>query len=193
MARSATPIRRSILSLAALLVLLLSLPASAQYLTFPRIGVSAAPDRYVSEIDVHGDATFELYVVALPPEDQSAFAQEFGEFQWAVLEACCGGAAAIVAEDFNPACEHVGSPYGGVVTTSEVCMSGEAVWLCTLTLQMVVDQPGRYYVVAGPLALAQTCGGEGVVMTDLLVDVNYTTDVTPVETLSLSRIKALFD
>ena len=192
MTQPAALFRRSTL-LAAALLLLVALPASAQFLMFPRIGVSGAPDRYVSEVSVHGTDTFELYVVALPPEDQTAFEQEFGQFQWAVLEACCGGAAVIVSEEYNPACQHDGAPYSGVVTSSEECMSGEVVWLCTLTLQMIVDEPGRYYVAAGPLALAQTCGGDGVVMTDMLVDVNYTSDVTPADATSFSEVKALFD
>lgn len=192
MTRSIVSIRRSAL-LAACLVVLLALPATAQFLTFPRIGVSAAPDRYEPEIAVHGAEPFELHVIAIPPEGQQAFDHDFGQFQWAVLEACCGGAAEIIGEAYNLAYEHVGSPYAGVVTTSEECMSGEVVWLCTLTVQMVVDQPGSYYVSAGPLALSQTCDGQDVVMTDLMVYVDYTSDVTPVEASSLSEVKALFN
>ncbi len=180
--------------LATLVVLLVALavPAMAQ-IVFPRIGVSAAPDRYEPEIAVHGDETFDLHVVALPPEGQAEFDQEFGMFQWAVLEACCGGAAVIVAENYNPDCEHVGTPYSGVVTTSEECMSGSVVRLCTLTLQMVGQEPGRYFVAAGPLELSLTCAGDGVVMTDLMVSVDYTSDITPNEASSLSEVKALFD
>jgi len=192
MTRSLVRIHRSAL-VAACLMVLLAVPASAQYLTFPRIGVSAAPDRYEPEIDVHGDEPFQVYVVALPAEGQAEFTHEFGQFQWAVLEACCGGAAAIIAEEYNPSCEHVGAPYAGVVTTSEECMSGEVVWICTLTVQMVVDEPGSYYIAAGPLALSQTCDGQDVVMTDLMVYVNYTSDVTPVESTSLSDVKGLFN
>jgi len=192
MTRSLIRIRRSTL-VAGCLVVLLAVPASAQFLTFPRIGVSAAPDRYEPEIDVHGDEPFQIHVVAVPPEGQDSLTQEFGQFQWAVLEACCGGAAAIISEEYNPACEHVGTPYAGVVTTSEECMSGEVVWICTLTVQMVVDEPGSYYISAGPLALSQTCDGQDVVMTDLMVYVNYTSDVTPVESTSFSEVKSLFN
>lgn len=192
MIRSFVSIRRAAL-VAACFMVLLAVPSAAQYLTFPRIGVSAASDRYEPEIDVHGDEAFQIHVVALPAEGEEALTHDFGQFQWAVLEACCGGAAAIIAEQYNPAYEHVGSPYAGVVTTSEECMSGEVVWICTLTVQMVVDEPGNYYIAAGPLALSQTCDGQGVVMTDLMVFVNYTSDVTPVESTSLSDVKALFD
>jgi hypothetical protein len=174
------------------LALLLAAPAMAQIM-FPRIGISAAPDRYVSTVEVYGDETFELYIVALPAEDQVVHQHDYGTFQWAVLEACCGGAAEIIAEDYNPEFEHQGSAYGGVVTTSEECMNGQAVLLCTLTLQMDTDDPGVYYVMAGPLALSQTCAGDDVVMTDMIAFVNYEAGATPVERTSLTAVKDLFE
>lgn len=174
--------------------LLAAAPAAAQYLTFPRVGVSAAEDAYVTELNVEGDELFELHVVLLPREDQSALQEDYGMVHWGVLEACCGGAAQVVDAVYNPALEHEGGVYSGVYSTGEECMDGEAVWLATLILRMTENQPsGRYYVIAGPMSVAQTCGGDDVVLTDLIAHVNYTNDVTPVERSSLSAVKALFE
>jgi len=172
---------------------LLTTSAMAQFIAFPRIGVSASPTEQVSEIDVHGSETFELYVIALPPENEPVFQHDYGVFQWVLLEACCGGSAELVDETFNPACEHEGGIYSGVISSAEECMDGSVAWLCTLTLRMATDDPGRYYVIAAPAAQAVTCAGEDVVMTDMLVNVNYTTDTTPAEATSLSAVKGLFD
>jgi hypothetical protein len=62
--------------------------------------------------------------VTLLAEDQVVHQHDYGTFQWAVLEACCCGAAEMIGETYSPSFEHVGSAYGGVVTTSEECMSG---------------------------------------------------------------------
>lgn len=182
--------RLSLLALA--LTMLLTASASAQLIYFPRIGVSASPTEYVPTVEVHGDETFELYVIALPPENEPVFQHDYGTFSWLLLEACCGGAADLLSEEYNPACTHDGGVYTGVVSSNEECMDGEVAWLCTLTLQMNEDTPGTYYVVAAPNAQAVTCGGEDVTMTDMLVTVNYTVSVTPNEATSLSEVKSLF-
>ena len=71
---------------------------------------------------------------------------------------------------------------------------GEVILLCTLTLQMGQDIPsGSYYVIGGPLGLAYDCEGESVLMTDMTLHVNYTSDITPVEQSSWSGVKELFD
>ncbi|MBD3222774.1 hypothetical protein GF314_16205 [bacterium] len=183
--------RRTVLIAA--LALLVASAASAQFIQFPRIGVSAAPDRYEPSIDVHGDEIFEMYIVALPPDGEPLLQHDYGTFHWWLLEACCGGAAELIDQEFNPELEHEGSVYAGVITSSEECMDGEAVLLCTLRLQMVVDEPGQYFVMGGPMALSQTCDGEDVVMTDLVTSVNYINDATPVEQTSLTEVKALFE
>jgi hypothetical protein len=181
----------------ALLVLIATLlvasAASAQYVTFPRLGLSGAPDRYEPWVQVHGDETFEVYVIVLPAEGNTVLEHEYATFNWAVLEACCGGAAEIVSEDYNPACVHEGSAYGGVITTLDDCTGGEVIHLSTLTLQMAEDVPaGSYYVVGGPLGLAYDCAGESVLMTDMTVNVEYTSDITPVQGSSWSGVKDLF-
>lgn len=175
------------------LTVLLATAASAQYVQFPRIGVSAAPDRYEPTIDVNDNGPFQMYIIALPPEDQATFGHQYGQFHWALLEACCGGAAALIDQEYNPLYTHAGGIYDGVTTSSEECIEGEVALLCTLTLQMIEDDPGQYFVMGGPMALSETCGGEGVVFTDLVATVNYLSDATPNEATSFSEVKSLFD
>ncbi len=175
------------------LIVLLAAPAAAQYVTFPRLGLSAAPDRYEPNIAVAGRDTFELHVLVLPRQEQTVHEHSFTSFHWAVLDACCGGAAVILDEDYNPACRNDGDIFGGFVTTFEECVTGEVVHLATLRMQMAIDIPGVYWIIAGPISQALTCDAQPVVMTDLTVYVDYTTDITPVTAASWSGVKALFD
>jgi len=176
-----------------LLSILLVASASAQFVTFPRIGLSAAPDHYDPDITVRGDETFELYVLALAAENGEPLPHDFSSFHWAVLEACCGGAAVIVDSQFNDECEHEGDILVGMVTTAADCMGGDYVQICKFTLQMATDVSGLYYILAGPMSEATTCDGEEVVMTDMVVDIAFHADEqTPVENQSLTSVKALF-
>jgi hypothetical protein len=182
--------RRLVLALAALTVC--AGAASAQFVTFPRVGLSAAPDHYEPSLAVEGQDPFDVYVIAVPEESEPVFGHGFTSFEWAVLEACCGGAAEVVGETFNPVCQHEGGIYAGVTTTLDACTGGEAILLATLTLQMTVDQSGSYYIIGGPTGLAIDCDGGGVLMTDLILYVDYTAVSTPVEGSTLSRVKDLF-
>ena len=182
--------RRLVLVLAALAFG--AVAASAQFVTFPRVGLSAAPDRYEPTLAVEGQDPFDVYVIAVPAEGEAVFGHGFTSFEWAVLEACCGGAAEVVTETYNPACQHEGGIYAGVTTTLDACTGGEVILLATLTLQMTVDQSGSYYVIGGPTGLASDCDGGGVLMTDLILYVDYNATSTPVEGSTLSRVKDLF-
>jgi len=175
-----------------LLSLMLVASASAQFLTFPRIGLSAAPDHYDPDITVRGEETFELYVLALAADDGVPLPHDFDSFHWAVLEACCGGAAVILESEFSPLCEHEGDVLTGVVTTAADCMGGDYVQICKFTMQMATDVEGLYYIIAGPMSVAQTCDGEEVVMTDMVVNIAFHGDQTPVHTQSLTKVKSLF-
>jgi hypothetical protein len=175
-----------------LIVLLPAGAADAQEFSFPRLGLSAAPDRYEPVVQVHGRETFEVHVIVLPPAGEKSLDQGYTSFHWALLEPCCGGAAEILSAEFNPAAESTGVLLGGVVTSFDDCAGGEVIHLGTLTARMLVDLPGEYWSIAGPLSQAQACDQEPVVMTDMVVYVNYTTDVMPVESTGLSGVKALF-
>jgi len=179
--------------LAALLCAVVALPAAAQYVTFPRLGVSAAPDHYDPHIEVQGDEPFQLYILAMPPEGEATLGHQFQSFQWTLLEPCCGGAAAIIAEEYHPGCSLEGNPLAGVTMTAEDCLEGDVILLCTLTLEMsATELQGTYFVYAGPMDLAYDCAGEGVVMTDMLVQVEYTPTVSAETTTTFSEVKGLF-
>ena len=178
--------------LAALLCIVVATPAASQYVTFPRLGLSGAPDRYEPSIDVQGTAPFDIYVIVLPAEGEPTLEYDYHSFHWGILESCCGGAAAIVGEDYAGNCTHEGTPYSGVTTVGNECLTGDSILLCTISLQMTLDQTGQYFVIGGPLSLAYDCYEAGVLMTDMTLYVNYTSDNTPVDTVTLSGVKQLF-
>jgi hypothetical protein len=175
----------------AVLLGLLAVPAAAQYTQFPRLGVSAAPDRYVPEIVVANDETFEVHVLVLGPDDDTPLTQGFQSFSWALLEACCGGAADLVGVDLAGPWQHEGSCLGGMLSHSDQCPSGGWYRLATLTLRMATDVPGDYFLLCGPINLAYDCAGDGVVMTDMSLLIHYTND-TPVERTTLGAVKSTF-
>lgn len=174
-----------------LLLGLLAAPAAAQFTEFPRVGVSAAPDRYVGEITVADDATFEVHVLFLGPDDDTPLAGGFRSVTWALLEACCGGAAELVDVELHGPWQHEGSCIGGMLSYSDQCLTETSYHLATLTLRMATDVPGDYFLLCGPINLAYDCAGVGVVMTDMPVLVHYSTNV-PVERSSLGSVKSSF-
>jgi hypothetical protein len=175
-----------------LLLGLLAVPAMAQFTEFPRLGVSAAPDRYVGEIAVDGDETFEVHVLVVGPDDDTPLDVGFQSFTWALLESCCGGAAELVdVELAGSPWQHEGTTIGGMESYREQCVIEETVYLATLTLQMVTDVPGDYWLLCGPTNVAYDCAGAGVVMTDLPILVRYANEV-PVQRSTLGSLKSSF-
>jgi hypothetical protein len=179
-------------TMAAMVLLLAAGPAQAQFEAYPRLGFSAAADRHEPSIAVHGDEVFELHVLVLPPEGEATLAHDFAAFHWVIAQVCCGGAATVLGEDFNPACQNEGDLLDGVVTTFEPCAGGEVIHIATLAMRMAVDSPGQYVLMAAPLSQAITCDGQLVVMTDMMVAVDYTTDNTADEASSWSGVKSLY-
>lgn len=168
-------------------------PASAQYLTFPRLGVSAAPDHYEPEIQVDGDQEFQLYVLVLAPQDETPLTTSFSSFNWAVLQSCCGYDTELVDESYEDGFTHTGTALGGVVCDADGCRGGDYVRLATLTFRMITNYPGDYFMMCGPVTYQQACDGSNVVFTDLNVVIHYTVDgQTPVENQSWGAVKALF-
>lgn len=174
-----------------LLLGLLAAPASAQFTQFPRLGVSAAPDRYVGEIAVLDDATFEVHVLVLGPDDDTPLDRGYLSFTWALLEACCGGAAELVDVQLAGPWTHEGSCIGGMESYTDSCLTAGSYRLATLTLRMATDVPGDYWLLCGPINLAYDCAGEGVVVTDLPLLVRYANEV-PVERATLGSIKSSY-
>ena len=191
-ALASTAALAALAALAGTALLLAAGPAQAQFEAYPRLGFSAAADRHEPSITVHGDEVFELHVIVLPPEGEASLEHDFATFHWAVMQVCCGGAATILDEDFNPACQSDGELLDGVVTTFEDCAGGEVVHIATLTMRMAVDASGQYVLIAAPLSQAIACDGQLVVMTDMMVTVDYTADSASGEASSWSGVRALF-
>jgi hypothetical protein len=185
-------LKRRASMLASMAVLLAACSVDAQFEAYPRLGFSAAADRYQPTITVQGDEIFELHIIVTPPDGEAGLAHDFAAFHWAVLQFCCGGAADILSEQFNPAGQSEGDILFGIHTTFAECVSGEVIHLATLSMQMTVDVSGRYGVFAAPLSQALTCDDQPVVLTDMMVYVDFSTDSTPVAASSLSGVKALF-
>lgn len=176
----------------AVVLMLLAGSAAAQFTTFPRIGASAAPDRYVGEIAVAADETFQVHVLVLGPDDETPLTRGFRSFAWAILEACCGGAAEVVDVDFGGPWQHEGDCIGGMVSTNDACPGDGWYRLTTLTMRMLDDRPGEYYLMCGPIGLAYDCAGAGVVMTDLPLVIHYAGGVAT-ESTTLGAVKSSFD
>jgi hypothetical protein len=174
-----------------LLLGVLAAPATAQFTDLPRLGVSAAPDRYVGEITVQDDATFEVHVLVLGPDDDTPLDLGFLSFTWALLEACCGGAAELVDVALADPWIHEGSCIGGMESYSEQCITAGSYRLATLTLRMATSVSGNYWLLCGPINLAYDCAGEGVLMTDLPLLVRYANNV-PVERATMGSVKSSF-
>lgn len=175
-----------------LLLGLLAVPAMAQFTEFPRLGVSAERDRYVGEITVVDDATFEVHVLVVGPDDDTPLDRGFQSFTWALLESCCGGAATLVDVELAGApWQHEGSTIGGMESYSEQCLTEESHYLATLTLRMDTDISGDYWLLCGPINVAYDCAGASVVMTDLPLLVRYGNNV-PAERSTLGSVKSSF-
>lgn len=174
-------------------VLLTAAAEAARYDDYPRLGFSAAADRYTPVIEVRGDEVFALHVIVLPPEGATSLGHDFSTFHWAVMEVCCGGAATVLDEDYNPSCQNDGNLFSGVVTTFEPCAAGDVIHIATITMRMVVEHTGEYVLMAAPLSQAITCDADLVVLTDMMVTVDYTGEGTAVAASSWSEVKSLFD
>ena len=191
--RYAVPTTVLVALLYILLYILTPTPVAAQEVTFPRIGISGAPDHYQPYIEVTGVDPFDIYVIVLPAEGESTLEHNYTSFHWGILESCCGGAATIVGVDYVGSGTHEGTPYTGVTSVGSDCMTGDSILLCTVSLQMTLDRSGDYYVLGGPVSLAYDCEGEGVVMTDMTLFVNYTSENPTLNgEATLSRVKQLF-
>jgi len=191
-----TLLARRVALLAVLASLAIALPAAAQYVTFPRLGATASLDHHDGFIEIHGDEVFELHILVMPPEGEPTLGHDYQQFEWVLLEPCCGGSATVLDIDYNPALTHEGTLLSGITSTlqdGQECLTGEMIHLATLTLQMDGQTlRGTYFILAGPFGLASDCAGEGVLMTDMQLAVDYFPDITPVEGSTFSDVKRIF-
>lgn len=178
---------------AALVLVAWATVAGAQPPSFPRIGLSTAPDHHSTSIAVAMDEPFDLHMLLLPPENGEPLF-DVSLLRWAVFQVCCGGVASLEAVDYSGGMEHAGHPFDGVTSVAADCITDEIVHLATITFTLRADDPGLYLMVAGPTDWAQDCSGENVVLMDMAVEVDlYDPDEqTPVEQTSWAAMKALY-
>jgi hypothetical protein len=191
MNRSRPTLSRTV-RLAALAGLLLAAgSASAQY-DFPRIGLSAAPDRYVDAMEAEIGEEFTMYACVFAHAPGEPLQQPLQSVAWVIHQACCGAYLDLVDVVYNPEFVHVGqSPLSGVVSSAETCVDREGIWLATLTVRLDAPGPGDYLWAAGPYAGAADCDGGTPVFMDMPVNITVPGS-TPVVSSSWGTLKARY-
>jgi len=159
---------------------------------FPRLGLSAAPDAYISTIEVAAGEPFQVYVVAKGPDGSDVLPFDLLSLEWAVFAPCCGASYEIIAMEFNPLLDHVGHPFSGVDSSSEICLDDDFLYLASLTFEMRVELPGNYILPAGAIGPAYDCDGESHFFFDLTVEAIVDGGFTPNVTSTWGALKASY-
>ncbi len=183
--------------IAGLLVMLaftmLLVPRAEAQLTFPRLGLSASPTSYVDSLAVEIGQEFTLYVCAFGNQPGDPLEQDISVLQWAVHQVCCGAVLQIIDTEFSPDFYHEGTPYFGVSSSSETCVSEEAIVLATLTIVLDAPEPGDYLAAAGPWAAAVDCDGNNPLFMDMPMTLTATSDgISPVSQTTWGGLKATY-
>ena len=166
--------------------------AQAQFPEYSRIGLSLAPDHYERYLEIGMDETFEVYVVALGHNDEDPLPFDVAALRWAIYQACCGSDLEILSTTYSDQLEHSGDPLGGVVSSSELCVTDDFLYLASVTIILRAQSAGTYFVAAGPTDWATDCNNENVTMTDLPVEITLT-EVTPNSNQSSwSTVKSIY-
>jgi hypothetical protein len=172
------------------LALLLGTAAQAQPLdSYSRLGLSAAPDAFVSELTIQPGETFVLYVIAVGPQ-YGPLPFDVAEANWAVYAACCGLQAEIVDVQYADGMTHTGQPLGGVKSELPVCYEGDVIMLAAVTFRFLRDTPSTYLMAAGASGPLYDCSGEIHLLMDLAVDVTVAGSLTPDGRQSWGSVKA---
>jgi len=157
------------------------------------LGLSAAPDAYVGEIEVDFGRDFELYVILAGPGAAAPLPWDFSSVTWAVLQSCCGGSAAFLVDTELSAgtMVHEGDPVLGVQTTATDCFRSDVILIATLGFTWTYEPNGPFYLGAAAMTPVEICGeprqflaGSSVRITPL--------GITPAEDRSWGAVKALF-
>jgi len=186
-----TDVLRSALLFLAAGVLLAAAPARAQY-EFPRIGLSAASDRYVTAMEVEVGVPFEIYACVFGHLPGQPLQQPLQQVAWVVHQACCGAVLDLVDVQYNPEFTHAGeSPLSGMVSSVAGCVDAEGIWLATLTVRLLAPGPGEYLWAAGPYSLPVDCDGANPVFMDMPVNITVPGG-TPGEDSAWGAVKARY-
>jgi hypothetical protein len=175
-----------------LLAVILLAPRAEAQVSFPRLGMSASAESYVDSLTVTIGEPFTVYVCAFGFEPGEALDQEISVLQWAIHQVCCGAIFETIDTEYNPAFTHVGSPHMGVSSSSETCVTEDAIWLATITAVLDAPEPGDYLAVAGPIDAAFDCEGNNPLFMDMPMTLTATGDITPVVNSAWGAVKAVY-
>jgi len=169
--------------------LLAAASASAQY-DFPRIGLSAAPDRYVDAMEAGIGEEFTIYACVFAHVPGEPLQLPLRSVAWVIHQACCGASLDVVDVQYNPDLLHEGrSPLSGMVSSVEGCLDQDGIWLATLTVRLNAPGPGDYLWAAGPYAAAVDCDGGNPFFMDMPVNITVPAS-TPSANSSWGTLKA---
>lgn len=172
-------------------VLLAATPASAQY-EFPRIGLSASPDRYVTAMEAEIGEPFDIYACVFGHVPGEPLQQPLQQVAWVVHQACCGAVLDLLDVQYNPEFVHEGqSPLAGMVSSVEGCVDTEGIWLATLTVRLLAPGPGDYLWAAGPYTAPVDCDGTHPIFMDMPVNITIPGG-TPAEDSAWGAVKARY-
>jgi len=173
-------------------LLLAAGPVSGQIDEWGRIGLSAAPDSYVANIEVESGEEFTLYVICHGPEEGMPIPFDVGVLNWVVFAPCCGASYDITAIEYDDSLQHEGFPFSGVVSTAEDCLEDDFVLLATVTFIMQVPAAGDYLLGAGALGPSNDCEGGSHFLMDQPVIASVDGGFTPGASRSWGAVKSLF-
>ena len=171
---------------------LLLAPRAEAQLTFPRLGLSASAESYVDTLTTEIGQEFTLYVCAFGFASGDPLEQDVSVLKWAVHQVCCGAVLEIMDTQYSPDFFHTGSPYMGVTSSSETCVSADAIVLAALTMRIDAPEVGDYLAAAGPFDAAVDCEGNNPLFMDMPVIITATGDPTPVEASTWGGLKAIY-
>ena len=185
------PLRR-IRPLAVLIPILLSAAASAQsFESYSRLGLSASPDAYVSQLTIQPGEHFTLHLIAVGPQ-YGPLPFDVAEANWAIYATCCGQQAEIVSVAYSEGMEHAGSPLGGVKSLIPTCHDGPVVALAAITFNFFLTRPSTYLMAAGASGPLYDCTGEQHLLLDLAVDVTVAGSTVADDATSWGAVKSLY-
>ncbi len=178
-------------ALAMLIVLALATGARAQE-SFPRIGISASKTAYVDHITVEFDTEFTLHAMVTGFAPGEPINQPVSVLPWVIHQVCCGAVLEILDIEYNPELQHSGHPLAGTVSTAEVCVDQDIIWLATLKVRMVATEAGDMLWAAGPFGPIQDCDGEVPFFMSMPVTITLDGEPTPTDISPWGEIKAMY-
>ena len=171
--RSTTTIT-TLLAVAVIMVAANMLAANAAVAQeFPRLGLSAAPDRYESIIETEAGSPFTLYIIATGSDDREKLPFDLKSVDWVVYSACCGDSPVLITEIVLPQNTTAeGNPYFGMRTTAAAdCIAEPTVLLATLVFDWIPATRASFPLAAGAIVPAVDCEGDEHVLAGLNVQV----------------------